>query len=101
MKKVIAFTAFGLFTLLFVAGSAEAGCGSRGWGGWSRAPAYQTYQYTPAPSTTARTGTTYRSFSYDPGTAQPSYQYYAPRSYSAPRGADNFSANRKMFGLQN
>ena len=90
MKKHIAFAGFALSGLLFIAGSAEAGCGSRGWSGWSRAPAYQRYYYAPAPSAAAGTGTTYRSYSYDPGTTQPGYQYYAPRRYSAPSPSSNF-----------
>ena len=108
MKKVIAFTAFGLSTLLFVAGSVEAGCGSRGGWGHSQPPAHQPYYYhsAPAPTTAspapvAQRVNSYRSFSFDPGVAQPGYEIYAPSRDSALRGANDFRANRKRFGLSN
>jgi len=99
MTKLIALSAVVLSSLIFVAGPAEAGCRSRG--GWGQAPAYQ-YYYVPqrqAPATTAQGGSTYRSFSYDPGTAQPTYQnYYAPPVYSAPRSTWGFPADSKIRG---
>lgn len=99
MTKLIALSAVVLSGLMFVAGTVEAGCGSGGGWGWSRAPAYQYYYYPQVPSTAARPGSTYRSYSYDPGTAQPSYQYYyAPRTYSAPSPPNEFRADRKIRG---
>lgn len=99
MSNFIAFTTVALSSLLFVAGNAEAGCRSRGGWGWSQAPRY--YYSAPGPSTTAGGGSTYRSYSYDPGAAQPSYQYYAPRRYSAPSSSNEFRADRKIRGLVN
>lgn len=99
MTKLIAFSAVVLSSLMFVAGTAEAGCRSGGGWGWSRAPAYQYYYYPEAPSTAAQGGSTYRSYSYDPGAAQPRYQYYyAPRTYSAPRSSGSFPADAKIRG---
>jgi hypothetical protein len=98
MTRFIAFGTIALSSLLLVAGSAEARCRSGGWSGWGRAPVYQPYYYySPAPPV-AGSGSTYRSFSYDPGVAQPSYQYYAPRSYSAPSSSDMWRADRKIRG---
>jgi len=109
MKKVIAFTAFGLSTLFLIAGSAEAGRHSRGWWCYSQTPAYRpyySYHSAPAPAaagsgSVAQGRSSYRSFSYDPGVVQSGYLYYAPSRESARRGADDFRANRKMFGLSN
>lgn len=101
MKKLIAFSAVALSSLIIVVGNVEAGCRSGGGGwGWSRAPAYQYYYSPQAPSTAARGGSTYRSYSYDPGAAQqPTYQYYyAPRTYSAPRSSGSFPADAKFRG---
>lgn len=101
MRKVVAFAALGLANLLFVGGSAEAGCGSGGWWGYSPAPAYQPYYYYPAPGRTAARGYSYRSYSYEPGAAQPTYRYYAPRYDSGSSSYNQFRADRKMRGLVN
>jgi hypothetical protein len=98
MSRFIAFTAVVFSSLLFVAGNVEAGCRSRGSWGWSRTPAYQPYYYAPAPSTTAGTGSTYRSYSYDPGAPQATYRYYTPPRDSGSDSYNQFRADRKIRG---
>jgi hypothetical protein len=53
----------------------------------------------PAPTTAQNSTTRYRNYSYDP---TPAYRAPAARSYSPPRSwqQDQFSAGRKMYGLQ-
>jgi len=53
----------------------------------------------PAPTTAQNSTTRYRTYSYDP---TPAYRAPAARSYSNSRSSqqNQFSAGRKMFGLQ-